>query len=111
MNRLNQFLGRSQSLVTSGKTYLNIVSLLLTFPLGIVSFVVVVTLLSIPSAFLAAPFIYSFSGLSLWIWQIDTFGESLILFVLGIPIGLISLYVINLCASGLKSVLGVVVRS
>ncbi len=55
MDQFNQALAKSLSPVKSGRTYLNIVYLLLLFPLGTASFTLVVTVLSIGAALIVSP--------------------------------------------------------
>ena len=80
-------------------TWTGIIYLLLKFPLGTASFVVVVTLVSVTAALLGAPFYYWVDdGIDLGVWQVDELWEALILTLIGIPAALISMHVINAAA-------------
>jgi len=81
-------------------TWLGLLFLLLKFPLGIVCFVVSVTLIAITAAFVTAPLTFSFLPLEIvfsWdaIWRIDTFWEAVILFWIGLLVGLAGLHLMN----------------
>ncbi|MBI1923482.1 sensor domain-containing protein [Candidatus Poribacteria bacterium] len=85
--------------------------LLARFPLGILSFVVLVVAIGLTIGLLAAPFIYQsetiaftnghfsfhadMSEYTIGPWQVDTLGEALICSILGIGLGLSSMHVIN----------------
>ncbi len=69
--------------------------LLLRFPLGIISFVMVMVLVSLPVALIIAPFTYNEEPLSLFFWTVDTFGESLIATVIGVLLGGLTLRVVG----------------
>lgn len=69
--------------------------LFLKFPLGIVSFVATVTLLSISIGFILAPLAYWFGDIYIPFWEIDTPGETLILSAMGVLFLLISMHVLN----------------
>ena len=80
-------------------TWTGIVYLLLKFPAGIASFVVVVTLVSLTFAFVGAPLYYGVDdGIDLGVWQIDMLWEAAILSVAGVFLGFISLNVMNVAA-------------
>ena len=80
-------------------TWTGIVYLLLKFPAGIASFVVVVTLVSLTFAFVGAPLYYSVDdGIDLGVWQVDVLWEAAILSVAGVFVGFISLNVMNVAA-------------
>jgi len=72
--------------------------LFMKFPLGILSFVLTLTSLVIPTAFLFAPVAWGFDDVyyDIPFWNIDTFGETLILSALGFVGLLVSLNVLNL---------------
>ncbi len=87
--------------VSDRTVWTGLLYLFLKFPIGIVSFVVAIFLLSITLACLAAPFLYQLDGgLSIGIgmgeiWEIDTLGEALLLSAAGIPLLIISLHILN----------------
>lgn len=71
--------------------------LFVKLPLGMLSFVVTLALLVIPTAFLLAPVAWGFDGVyyDIPFWNVDTFGETLILAALGFMGLLVSLNVLN----------------
>ena len=70
--------------------------LFLKFPLGVVSFVIVVVLVAVTGSLLGAPFYYRVDdGIELGIWQVDALWEALILTLIGIPAAFISLQLMN----------------
>ena len=71
--------------------------LFLKFPLGIFSFVLTLTLLVIPLAFLMAPVAWGFDDVyyNIPFWNVDTFGETLILAALGFMGLIVSLNILN----------------
>jgi len=81
------------------------------FPLGLVSFVVVVTLLSIAGALLAAPFIYSWEPLYLFDGPVDSLGPALACALVGAVVALISLNLFNLLAAGWRELARVLLGS
>lgn len=81
-------------------TWLGLLFLLLKFPVGIVTFSVCVSLIAITFAFVTAPLTFSFLPLEIvfdWnaVWQIDTFWEAVILFWIGLLVGLLTLHILN----------------
>ena len=81
-------------------TWTGMLYLFLKFPLGIASFVIAVTLVSVTVALLAAPIAYLFGDFDMNIggWEIDTLWESGLLTLAGIPMVFVSLYLMNLTA-------------
>jgi hypothetical protein len=80
-------------------TWKGLAYLLVKFPLGLVTFVVVVTATAVSTSLIAAPFYYSlvhptvdFIVIS---WVVDTLPEALTLSLLGVLMMFISLHVIN----------------
>jgi hypothetical protein len=87
-------------------TWKGLVYLIGKFPLGILSFVVLVTMLSVSAAFIGLPFYYQYihPGVDLTIngiyyfnpiWLIDTLPEALLGCLAGLFIALISLHIFN----------------
>ena len=60
--------------------------LLLKFPLGIGSFVLAITAVSLSFALVFAPFIYQTGDISIFAWQIDTFIEAILATGIGLLI-------------------------
>ncbi len=85
-------------------TWKGLVYLLAKFPLGILSFVVLVTLLAVSATFLTMPFYYPYFSPEITLWgdtnlypllTVDTLGEALLGTVFGVILLLISLHVFN----------------
>ncbi|MFP5284869.1 MAG: sensor domain-containing protein [Thermoanaerobaculia bacterium] len=91
------FWKRVQEFLGNPVTWKGLGFLFLKFPLGILSFVLTLTLLVIPFAFLLAPVAWRFDDVYYQIpfWNVDTFGETLILAALGLMGMLVSLNVLN----------------
>jgi hypothetical protein len=70
------------------------------FPLGLASFVVLVTLGSLAGALLATPFLYPWVPVQLFDWRVDSLGLALVMAVVGAALALVSLNVFNLLAAG-----------
>lgn len=86
-------------------TWKGLVYLLAKFPLGLLSFIVLVTLVATSAGLIAAPFYYvyvpawnihaTFDGTTAQLWMMDTLGEALVVSLIGILLGLISLHILN----------------
>jgi hypothetical protein len=81
-------------------TWKGLVYLLVKFPLGTLSFVVLVTLTATTVAFIAAPFIFPFFPMVVDLsnntsFIIDTLAEASILFVIGLVLLFVSLHIFN----------------
>jgi len=81
-------------------TWKSLLYLLAKFPLGILSFVVLVTLSSITLVMLFAPLLYRYIqpeiiGWSGVIWRIDTMGEAVAASVIGFMLIFVSLHIFN----------------
>jgi hypothetical protein len=86
-------------------TWKGLVYLIAKFPLGLVSFVVLVTLISLTLGLVAAPFYYQYAAPNynitvdgvryIPLWAVDTLGEALLCSLLGVLIGLASLHAFN----------------
>jgi hypothetical protein len=72
--------------------------LFLKFPMGVLSFVVVITLLSVSLSLITAPLTYDLVYYEMWFFEIDSPSESAICMLLGVVIGIMSLHVINAVA-------------
>jgi hypothetical protein len=82
-------------------TWKGVAYLFLKFPYGIFSFCMTVVLVSVSASMLAAPILYriaNFGGDSGSGWQIDTFPKALGVMLLGIPVSLFSLWLLNAIA-------------
>ena len=78
-----------KSLVGSGATWLEFVFLVLKFPVGIVSFVLWVTGLSVVVAFIGAPFLQYFGWFTVGGERIDSWPLAFVL----VPVGILALFV------------------
>jgi len=81
-------------------TWTSLVYLFAKFPLGIISFVALVVAAALTGVFLTAPLTYSIVQPQVWftwnsVWVIDTLGDALLAFLIGIPLLFISLHVLN----------------
>ena len=85
-------------------TWKSLLYLFLKFPLGIFTFVVLVTMISLTLAFLAMPFLYEFMqysqagiylGADLPFWRIDSMGDALILALVGLVLWPVTLNITN----------------
>jgi len=86
-------------------TWKGLLFLLAKFPLGLVSFIVLVTLLSISGSLVAAPFYYQWVNPQIHltidgfhympVWIIDTLPEALLVCLAGVLISLVSMHILN----------------
>jgi hypothetical protein len=82
-------------------TWKGLAYLFIKFPLGIFSFVVAITLVSVSLSFVAVPVAFPFVPEQILIeadtggWVIDTFGEALLVGVVGLVLALLSVYLMN----------------
>ena len=78
-------------------TWKGLAYLFARFPLGVLSFVVAFILIALTGVLLFAPLTYTNPESQMYIfsWQIDTFNEAVICSILGLCVGMISMYVMN----------------
>jgi len=74
-------------------TWKSLAFLFIKFPIGIISFVVTITLLSVSIAFISAPFTYKYIEIDTWFFTIYSLALAIIISFLGIIIGFLSLHV------------------
>lgn len=90
---------RLKRLLKNPVTWKGLAFLFIKFPLGIFTFTVVVTMVSVSLGMIAAPFIFPFSTYTLEAdtaaWTINTYPEALLVGVLGVGVALLSVYAIN----------------
>jgi hypothetical protein len=94
---------RLKEFFTTPVTWNNLLYLILKFPLGIFSFTILVTLVSLVLSFLAMPVLYQVVGMtnaginvgSGWIWQIDSLGDAFVVSIIGVFILPAALYLCN----------------
>ncbi len=87
---------RLKNLVGSVSTWRYVGYLFARFPMGLASFVIVVTLISLSLGLMFAPFYYHLPGVMLgWSsgWQVDSMPEALVASLLGVGLGILSLHV------------------
>jgi hypothetical protein len=76
-------------------TWTGMLFLLLKFPLGVASFIVAVTTLSVSVALLLTPFHYRWDTVHFFAWRIDTLPEALLCSLIGALLLLVSLHLLN----------------
>jgi hypothetical protein len=96
---IDQFVG----LFGNPVTWKSLAYLLLKFPLGLLSFVVSVTLISMTVTLLAAPLTYRQFPLEIWytwtnVWRMDTIEQAIIEFLMGVVLLFVSMHIINFIA-------------
>lgn len=95
-------LGKLRAHFTDSSTWRDLAFVLLKFPLGIISFAVLVGAAALANALLFAPVIdisdRSDGAFGLWGWRIDSWLEAVPLMPLGILVLLIGLHLVNLLA-------------
>jgi hypothetical protein len=88
-------------------TWKSLLYLFMKFPLGIFTFVVLATVISLTLAFLAMPFLYEFMeysqagvflGGDLPYWRIDSMGDALIAAFIGLMLWPVTMHIINALA-------------
>lgn len=86
-----------QEFLSNPVTWKGMGYLFLKFPMGIFSFILTTVLLALPAGFILAPFLYGFDDIYINIpfWNVDTFGESLILAAMGLLGLLVSVNLLN----------------
>ncbi|HII71210.1 TPA: hypothetical protein HA265_00465 [Candidatus Woesearchaeota archaeon] len=94
------------SLITP-KSYLNLLILFLTcivlFVVGIIAFSVAVFVIAFVGSLALAIFIYRFADLDIGSFKIDTFGEAIIVSIVGTFLLAILLYLVNRLAAAVKT--------
>lgn len=86
---------RFKALLTNPVTWKGLAYLMARFPLGIFSFVVVVTLVSLSLGLLLAPLAIAIDPLMIGGWRLDTLSEALVGSVMGALLGVLSLHITN----------------
>jgi len=76
-------------------TWTGILYLFLKFPIGIASFVMVVTLGALTLGLLFTPAYYAFAQIAFGPWIVDVWWEALLCTLVGVPVLFISLYLMN----------------
>jgi hypothetical protein len=94
---------RFKEFLTNPVTWKGLLYLFLKFPLGIVTFVVMITLVSLTLAFITMPFTYESlqyfqTGISfgnLYVWHIDSMNDALLCALIGLMLWPVTLHVTN----------------
>jgi hypothetical protein len=84
-----------RKLVTDPYTWKSLFYLLAKFPLGILSFIIVVTMFSMTFSLLLAPMLYQYAQFHVFVWRISRADEALICFALGLVLGLLAVHLMN----------------
>ena len=87
---------RFKSHLTDRLIWTGMLYLFIKFPVGIATFTIAVTLVTVTASQLGAPLYYWVGdGIELGFWQVDALWEALILTLVGIPLAFISLHLMN----------------
>jgi len=89
---------RFKAYLKSSATWKGLLYLLLKFPIAVINFTVLVTMLAVTAVFLSAPVVVNFWPINFFGWVIDTLPESAALLALGLLGAPIPLHVSNLLA-------------
>ena len=102
-----------QEFLSNPVTWKGMGYLFLKFPLGIFSFILTTVLLALPVAFLLAPLAWGFDDVyyDIPFWNVDTFGETLILAAMGVVGLLVSIQLLNGLALVWRELAGVMLGS
>ncbi len=84
-----------KKLAADSYTWKSLVYLLAKFPLGIITFVIVVTMFSLTLSLLLAPLLYHYAQFHVFFWRISRADEALACFALGLMLGLITVHLMN----------------
>jgi hypothetical protein len=87
-----------QEFLSNPVTWKGMAFLFLKFPLGLLSFILMVVLLSVSCGFALAPVLYRWNDLYLGFWVVDTLGEALLISAVGIVALLVSINILNVVA-------------
>lgn len=88
LDRLKAYLGNPV-------TWKGLAFLAIKFPLGIATFVLLVTLISVSVSLTLAPFFFTWSPPEIFLWEIDTLSEALLCSLVGLVTLLVSLNALN----------------
>ncbi len=110
------FWARVKAFLANPSTWKGMGYLAIKFPLGLVTFVMFVTLSSVSLAFLLAPFYYAwtpgpFFNFGAYSWTVDTLGDALLCSVFGALLSLVTLNVFNGVAFAWRELAGAMLGS
>lgn len=91
-------LQQARDFLTNPVTWKGLGYLAVKFPLGVATFVVLVTSLALSGGLLASPLLYDFGQIQIGLWRVDTLPEALGAALLGLVFGLVSLNLLNAVA-------------
>jgi Putative sensor len=103
-NLQRNFWQRAKAVVVDPGTWAEVFYLFSKFVLGIISFIVVVTLLATSLGLMATPFFWNQWGIEAWdvgipgIWTVDSFPKAVAVSLIGAMIGVASLHLTNALA-------------
>jgi len=86
---------RFKAFLANPVTWKGLVYLVAKLPIGIISFIALVTAITVTGGLIAAPFIYPYSEIDLGFMQVETLNQALIASVIGILAGFVSLNLLN----------------
>lgn len=89
--------------VTDSYTWKSLAYLTAKFPLGIVTFVIVIFLISLTASLLSAPLLYPFVPVHILNWRVDNAQEALFCVALGLLIGALSVHCMNALAAAWRA--------
>jgi hypothetical protein len=88
-------LQRARAFVSNPVTWKGLGYLAIKFPLGLATFVLMVTALAVSGGLIASPLLYDFGQVQLGVWQVDTLPEALGVSLVGLVCGLVTLNLLN----------------
>jgi hypothetical protein len=97
-NSQNNLWERLKAYLVNPSTWRGAAFLFLKFPIGIASFVLVTTLISISVALFLTPVYYSWVPVQVFMWQITTLPAAVAACAAGVLVGTFSLHMFNLAA-------------
>lgn len=86
---------RFKAFLANPVTWKGLIYLVAKLPIGIISFIALVTVLAVTGGLVAAPFIYPYGEIDLGFMQVATLNQALIASVIGILVGFVSLNLLN----------------
>ena len=88
-------LAKFKALFSSAATWKSMVYLMLKFPFGIATFVVLVTAFSTSVGLILAPLTYRIAPINFGLWQVDTKNEAAVWCLIGVTLLLVSFHLVN----------------
>ncbi|KXS45212.1 MAG: hypothetical protein AWU59_76 [Methanolobus sp. T82-4] len=94
----DSIVGKGVKRLKNPVTWKSLLYLILKFPMGILSLVVTVVLITLTLSMVLSPVLYHFSPIYIGPFLVDTLSEALVTAVIGIFVGIVSLHLMNLLA-------------